>query len=224
VGIALTKRVDASGAGAVTVTVGFGPEAGGDATLARRRSVLARLIAQRIAARFPPLEMVWSESDEVTTPATFETLRVALAERRAHQALMRAERTRLRRAAPKPAADGADVARLFARLDATLDARRSGLGSGLMGEAAFAGGALAVGREARAEAPAPRQSRLRLAAHLLDATLMVIALPVGVAMMIYSLSRGADIHTSARVMAMSGVTIAGLHAMGGAEMLSLLGA
>lgn len=221
VGIALTRRVDASGAGAVTVTVGFGPDQGGDASLARRRSVLARLIAQRIAARFPPLEMIWTESDEVATPATFEMLRQALAERRAQQAALRAERTRLRRAAPRAgAADGADVSRLFARLDATLDARRAGMG---LGEMALAGGAMAMGREA-VEVPPPQQSRLRLAAHLLDATLMVIALPVGVAMMIYSLSRGADLHTSARVMAMSGVTIAGLHAMGGAELLSLLGA
>jgi hypothetical protein len=49
---------------------------------------------------------------------------------------------------------------------------------------------------------------MRLAAHMIDATLMVVALPVGAAMMIYSLSRGANLNTSARAMAVSGIGIA----------------
>lgn len=221
VGVALTRRLDATGAGAVTISVGFGPEPGGDQSLARRRSVLARLIAQRIATRFPPLETVWTESDQVATPAIFEALGAALAQRRAQQALLRTERARRRRAAPRPMTEAADVGRLFARFDAALDARRAGLT-----ETALAGGAMAVAldRDDPAEPPSPPSSRLRLAAHLIDATLMVVALPVGVAMMIYGLSRGADINTSARAMALSGVALAALHTAGQGGLLGAFGA
>lgn len=218
VGIALTRGLDRDGAAAVTVTVGHGPALGGDLTLARRQSVLARLIAQRIATSFPPVETVWAETPDVTTPETFVRLRGELAERRRVQAELRAARAEARKGHASQALEPADITRMFARFEATLDARRSG-----RGELALAG--IPVGALAMEASPAqPERSRplLRLAAHMMDATLMVIALPVGVAMMVYSLSRGGDVNTSARAMALSGLALGVLHMMGSTKALTLL--
>lgn len=220
VGIALARGLDSKGAAAVTVTVGHGPFAAGDLTLARRQSVLARLIAHRIAASFPPLETVWSETPEITTTETFERLREELIERRRVQAELREARAEARRSYAPPAMEAQDVSRMFARFEATLDARRSG-----RGELALAGVSMgALAREAAPTVAEGHRSRplLRLAAHMMDATLMVIALPVGVAMMVYSLSRGGDVNTSARAMALSGLGLGVLHLMGSTEALQIL--
>ena len=61
---------------------------------------------------------------------------------------------------------------------------------------------------------------MRLAAHLIDATLMVVALPVGAAMMVYSLSRGANLNTSARALAISGLGIGVVHKLGSGSILT----
>lgn len=209
VGIALAQGLDGSGGAAVMVTVGHGP-AGGDASLARRQAVLARLIAQRIAARFPPVETLWSETPEMATAGTFRRLREELMTRRAQQIEAQAERARARRASRRQAVEPEDVARMFARFDATLDARRSG-----RAEPAPAGGEPGGATE-------PPSPLLRLTAHMIDATLMVIALPIGAAMMVYSLSRGGDINTSARAMGIVGTSLGLLHATGSAAALRLL--
>lgn len=211
VGIALAAGLDRGGAAAVTVTVGHGPGPGGETTLARRQSVLARLIANRIALRFPPIESLWSETAEVATPGTFERIRDELIERRRIQAETQAEEARARRLLPRMGEEPGDLARMFAHLEATLDARRCG-----RAEPAAASGEL--GRSC-AERPAPL---LRAAAHLIDATLMVVALPVGVAMMVYSLSRGPDLNTSARALALSGTGLGLLHIAGSTAALRML--
>lgn len=56
--------------------------------------------------------------------------------------------------------------------------------------------------------PAP-SSQLRLATHAMNATLIVVWLPLGAAVMTYSLLKGEDIHLSARLMVATG-TIVGL--------------
>lgn len=60
--------------------------------------------------------------------------------------------------------------------------------------------------EAEAEASSPQ---LRLAAHAMDATLIVVAPPVGAALMTYGLLRGGDVKRSGRAMAMT-CTVVGL--------------
>jgi hypothetical protein len=57
-------------------------------------------------------------------------------------------------------------------------------------------------------APAP-SSQLRLATHAMNATLIVVWLPLGAAVMTYSLLKGEDIHLSARLLVATG-TIVGL--------------
>ncbi len=218
VGIALVRDLDPKGAAAVTVTVGHGPMLAADLTLARRQSVLARLIAQRIAASVPPVETVWTESPEITTPESFERLRDELIERRRLQAEAREARAEARRGYAPPAMQSTDVARMFSRFEATLDARRMGRGEPVL--AGIPAGALAA--EAAPVVAEKASPRLRLAAHLLDATLMVIALPIGAAMMVYSLSRGGDINKSSRVMALSGLCLGMLHLTGSTAALRLL--
>lgn len=213
VGIAVAAGLDRTGAAAVTVTVGHGPSPKGEASLARRQSVLARLIAQRIASRFPPIETIWSETDEVATPATFQRLREQLIERCRIQGELRAQTARARRSLPRPGLEASDVARMFAQFEATLDARRTGR-PGLPGDA--------QGENGCATPEEPTAPLLRIAAHVIDATLMVVALPVGAAMMVYSLSRGADLNTSARALAISGTGLGLLHLAGGTVALRML--
>jgi hypothetical protein len=101
-------------------------------------------------------------------------------------------------------------------VDATLDARRVGW-EGAVGlpEVPDLPPVDLSGFEApEAEAEQP-SSALRLAAYLIDATLMVLLLPVGAAMMVYSLSRGANLTTSARAMAVTGVGMSLVQALGG---------
>lgn len=203
VAVSMARGLDRKGGAAVIISVGYGLNPRGDASLARRQSVLARLIAERIAARFAPQESLWTTSDEVATPELFARLRLELAARRAEQFAARTERAHSRRGA-----ETADVARMFQRLEASLAARRIGdVEPGSLEEIAL------FDLEAE-EQPAP-SGPMRLAAHLVDATLMVIALPVGAAMMIYGLSRGADFTNSARALALSGTAVGVLQVAGG---------
>lgn len=214
IAVAMAENLDTAGATAITVTVGFGPEEDGDARLARRQAVLARLIADRLAARSTPAETIWSESHEIATPEFLERSVEDLAVRRL---AVQREGERARRMAPRHFVDSEDIPRLVAKVEATLDARRADW-EGSAGLAVAASDLPPVdlsGLEAPvAESPKP-SARLRLAAHLIDATLMVLLLPVGAAMMVYSLSRGANLTTSARALAITGVGMSLVHSLGG---------
>ncbi len=58
------------------------------------------------------------------------------------------------------------------------------------------------------EQPVPASNALRLAAHSMDATLIVVALPVGAAMLTYSLLRGGNANVSGRIMAITCTVLA----------------
>ena len=237
IALCLAEELGRDRASAVTVAAGFGP-APGDTCLAGRQAALARLIVERIAARFPAAETVWSESGEIATPDLFDRLNDALAERLDREA---AERPRV---LPRPAVtplrrkrlpEPQEVGRMLARIDATLAARRAGLPDPSPEEAAAQPGEPAnrepdLPRADRAtldsvrsalyasepETDAPRPSpAMRLAAHAMDATLLVVALPVGAAMMTYSLARGGDLRLSARMLALGGIWAGALGAAGG---------
>lgn len=49
--------------------------------------------------------------------------------------------------------------------------------------------------------------QIRLAAHVMNATIMVMSLPIGASVMTYSLLRGGNLRSSARVMALLGIAI-----------------
>lgn len=77
-----------------------------------------------------------------------------------------------------------------------------------------------------AEEAAPRTQglsvQLRLACHAINATLIVIALPVGAAMMTYSVLRGENINTSARMLAIIGMAIGVQHSPVGQHIMTLV--
>jgi hypothetical protein len=166
---------------------------------------------ERIAARFAPQETLWRSDAEVATPELFDRLREELSARRQAQIALQTERARARRSAPLRVIDPAEVSRMFQRLDMTLAAARASRSElGLVEEPP-----LRDRGPGAAEAAPLASAPLRLAAHMIDATLMVIAMPVGAAMMIYGLTRGADINTSARALAMCGTGVGLLQLAGG---------
>lgn len=77
-----------------------------------------------------------------------------------------------------------------------------------------------------AEEAAPRAQglsvQLRLACHAINATLIVIALPVGAAMMTYSVLRGENINTSARMLAIIGMAVGLQHSPVGQHIMTLV--
>jgi hypothetical protein len=225
--VSLADGLDRRGAAAVIVTVGYAPLLDGDQRLARRRTVLSRLIVERVASRFAPSETVWTESEEEATPEMIGQLIEGLAARREAQEASRSERARARRSLPRHFVEPDDLPRMMARFDASLAARRTGRPAAV---AAAEGSraalditdlALLEGAKERANASGRTSSApMRLAAHLIDATLMVVALPVGAGMMVYSLSRGANLNTSARALAISGLGIGVVHKLGSGGILA----
>lgn len=216
IAVALAENLDTAGAAAITVTVGFGPEEDGDARLARRQGVLARMIADRLAARSAPAETIWSESHEVATPEFLERSAEGLAQQR--RLGRPSGKPQPRKARPTCFIDSEDIPRLVARVDATLDARRTGWeGAGAIDAEADLPPVDLMGFDEIVSEARPASSALRLAAHIIDATLMVLLLPVGGAMMIYSLTRGANLTTSARALAVTGVALGVGHSLGPLE-------
>lgn len=72
-------------------------------------------------------------------------------------------------------------------------------------------------------APPGASMQLRLAAHAMNATLMVVCLPVGAAMMTYSVLRGGDLRLSARFMVATGVITAMASSQFGQQVASFAG-
>lgn len=60
-----------------------------------------------------------------------------------------------------------------------------------------------------AETEKPPETRMRIAAHTMDTTLMLVFLPAGAAMLTYSLLKGGNVNASARMMALT-CTVLGL--------------
>jgi hypothetical protein len=239
IGLCFARELTGLYAAAVTVTVGYGTSGKGEARLAQRQEMLARLVAERIAGRFQPDETIWRETNEVATPELFDLLTEALPPRPAPAADAPAAASgRPRRVQARTGratfADPADLPRILARFDATLAARRAGRPDPAPAEIAndlphIPAPDIAVMTELRnalcreAEQADPRRRPImRLAAHTLDATLMVVALPVGAAMMTYSIGKGASLRASAMAMALCGIGIGTLQAIGATEILSVV--
>ncbi|MBD3765490.1 MAG: hypothetical protein IE927_12380 [Rhodobacterales bacterium] len=69
---------------------------------------------------------------------------------------------------------------------------------------------------------APLSTQMRLAVHAMNATMIVVALPVGAAMMTYSLLRGEDMRLSGRAMALTGAVLAFGNSPFAREVLALM--
>ena len=75
--------------------------------------------------------------------------------------------------------------------------------------------------KAQAEPEADYSTQMRLAAHALNATLIVVYAPLGAAVMTYSLLKGEDMRLSARMMALAGTFFALAHSPIGATMAAV---
>lgn len=63
---------------------------------------------------------------------------------------------------------------------------------------------------------------LRLACHAMNATLIVVALPLGAAVMTYSVLRGEDLKLSARMMVLTGSLLAFSHSPAGQQVMAMI--
>lgn len=72
-------------------------------------------------------------------------------------------------------------------------------------------------------APAPLSTQLRLTAHALNATLILVWAPLGVAVMTYSLLKGEDMKLSARMMVLTGLFATALGGPIGQNILTIAG-
>ena len=65
-------------------------------------------------------------------------------------------------------------------------------------------------------------TQMRLAVHAMNATMIVALLPVGAAMMTYSILRGEDIRLSGRMMALTGLVLAASQSQMGQQVMSFI--
>jgi hypothetical protein len=173
----------------LTVAVGTTPgaEPGG---LARRQDIVARIIADKITRQAAPDTIQWHHQDSDLTPDLIDQMTRRL-----------------------PARTATRVAREITRLQ-EMAQLREGL---LRGPWAPANDTpqlphpqvleLARVRAALEEQPTAPSTALRLAAHAINATMVCVALPVGAAMMTYSLMRGENLTASARMLAVLGLAV-----------------
>lgn len=73
------------------------------------------------------------------------------------------------------------------------------------------------------EAGPPYSTQMRLAAHCLNATLILVWAPLGAAIMTYSILRGENMRLSSRVMAVSGTLYALAHSPIGMTVAAMAG-
>ena len=73
------------------------------------------------------------------------------------------------------------------------------------------------------EAPARPSTQMRLAAHAMNATLIVVWPPLGAAVMTYSLLKGEDIRLSSRLMVLTGLFAAAFNSPMGQQMAAIAG-
>lgn len=76
--------------------------------------------------------------------------------------------------------------------------------------------------EAAAEAEPANSVPIRLACHAMNATLIVVALPIGVAVMTYSLVRGEDLKLSTRMMVLTGSLLSFSHTSLGQQVMAMI--
>lgn len=183
-------HTEANNAGYQTcLTIAVGPKCDGaePSAVSRRQDGLCQLIAERMQERYPTDGIMWHETMGPITSEMIDNLNDSLP--------WRDDLEQLRKA---PQATHKTWSRVSANDNPPLpDVQQDQLH-----------------RVRTALYPdAERQDRpttqMRIAAHTLNSTLIIVSLPVGAALLTYSLLRGEDIQLSARAMALTG-TLLGL--------------
>lgn len=178
----------------LTASVGPRPGSDGRSPLLKRSEAMCRLIVDRIQSRFQADAILWHQSDQ---PLTSELLDAMTEELPPLEVI---KRSRVRPIKVKrPAADAAnDRPDLPQAPSAELMRLRSAL---------YPEGYQAESMPAVLQAPRATAAQ-RLAVHALNATLVMVSLPVGAAMITYAVLRGEDMRLSGRAMALTGAALA----------------
>ncbi len=179
---------------AAALLLGAGPRPGGGSSpLHAEIPRLCLRLVEGAQRRHPSDTVLWQEDDAPLDADLADRLTAALPDRDEIEHILR-QAAQQAEPAPEPPPDGPanDLPDLpTPDLEALRRLRRA-----------------LYPRDEAEPAPSPQ---LRLAAHALDCTLMVVAMPVGAAMMTYSLMRGGNLAASARAMALTGAGLALLH-------------
>ncbi len=237
-------------ASCLTVSVGYGPEADPETGIGDRQDEMAGVIVTRISRQLLPDSVEWSKIDGIVTSdvidalcesfhpahepeetaspsAMVEPVSPDLVERLAKTV----EEQMSARFAPPPKAKvvsfrSAVRARMFLRPVAvdekpaetiTIANDMPDLPEPRLNDVQRVRAALYA-----SDTDQTRSSvKLRLATHAINATLIVIALPVGASMMTYSLLRGESLTTSARALAIMGTLIGLQYSPVGHQVMSM---
>lgn len=238
------QPAEGSGHGAgLVLAVSFGVNAGQPMVLAERREALCRSIAARIAARYPAELTLWSETGGEFGPDEFDGIvrdicRVQLdapeaevpevtpeAEAAPEQeqeparqplaarlAAARAKIT-LRPAAPHDVAPPTFVPPAFANSQPDIP-------HPMVSEAARIRQALYEAEARKPSAKAPLAQRLTL--YSMNLTLVIVAAPVGAALLTYNALGREDMKLTARAMSLTGVAVACLQTPLGMSLMQMI--
>lgn len=216
-------------AACLTIAVGSGP-ARVPGLVPKRQERLARMIAERINRCFPADEMHWRELDAVMTGELVDALVCSLADHdRAEdtppqrdpfppidEELLGAADLRLRgvmaeRGPPAEIEHITPAPEQRPRPRPVLETvwRQPGMVANDMPDVPApdvetAAAIRAALYEGQPDEPPTQSTQLHAAAYVMNATIMVMSLPIGASVMTYSVLRGASLQSSARVMALLG--------------------
>ncbi len=235
----------------LTVSVGHGPKVAATAPLARRRSALCHKITDRLSSRYAIDEVVWHETDALVTPELIDKLLEKLPGEDSKPIKRSEDIDRLmsrmsvelesRLTQPLPA-----FARPHRASSLIPTAFRVGTATSPNGRSrlTFDKPSMRVANDmtdvlrisdadttriraalyptadiGAVEAPS---TQLRLAVHAMNATMIVVFLPVGAAMMTYSILRGEDMRVSGRLLVLAGTIMALGQSDVGRQVISLI--
>lgn len=234
--LAYCDDLDGPHSACLTVAVGHGPLNNGASSLAKHRAAFCRKITDRLALRHRPDTVLWQEVDAPVTADLINSLVDHLPEHDLHA----------------PVEEETAVDRLLARMSVELNSRDTppamnfarpdpagdmGLSQMALEPAPVANDVPDLPRLSDPElsavraalypdakdGPVPDQSaQMRLAIHAMNATMIVVFMPVGLAAMVSGLRKGENLRFSAQLMALTGLFGAIWHSPMGDRMLGMI--
>ncbi|MDP4032153.1 MAG: hypothetical protein Q8P60_04730 [Pseudorhodobacter sp.] len=214
----------------LTIAVGLSESDGEDSPLTRRHDGLCRLIVERVQQRYPVEAILWHEAAAPITSDTLDALLDALPNRTdldrlqidigpAATATPDAAPTARPAMAPAAAAEPDNTATMAKPVANDLpdlprlrhdDLHRMRLAL--------------YPEEAPGYIAPPDQGALarRLTVHAMNTTLIMVSLPVGAALLTYSVLRGEDMRVTGRAMALTGITLGLMQSPFGAQIMAMI--
>jgi hypothetical protein len=217
--------------------VGHGQQANGDSSIARRRTAFCRKIADRLALRYEPDSTLWHEIDRPVTSELVDAFVDHLPEHDLHTPVT--EETAVDRLLARMDVElnsrDTPPAMNFARPDSVVELGLSQIAFDAPAVAndvpdlprlknpELAAIRAALYRDESEDGPDPDQSaQMRLAIHAMNATMMVVFMPVGLAAMVSGLRKGENLRFSAQMLALTGLFGAIWHGQMGSHVLSMI--